>query len=90
MILERAGLPPVTRKISATMAWHAGSFLETAWKLLRRRSDPPMTRFVAAQLSGSHSYSIAAAQRDFGYRPLVTTEEGLRRMQPDLDWLRAV
>ncbi len=90
LILERAGLPPVTRKISATLAWHAGSILETAWKLLRRRGDPPMTRFVAAQLSGSHSYSIAAAQRDFGYRPLVTTEEGLRRMQPDLDALRAI
>ncbi|MCA9009791.1 MAG: NAD-dependent epimerase/dehydratase family protein [Planctomycetaceae bacterium] len=89
LILERAGLPPVTKKISATMAWYAGSFLETAWKLLRRRGDPPMTRFVAAQLSGSHSYSIAAAQRDFGYHPLVTTEEGLRRMQPDLDALTA-
>ncbi len=25
LILERAGLPPVTQKISATMAWHAGS-----------------------------------------------------------------
>ena len=90
LILERAGLPPVTQQISATMAWHVGYILETAWKLLRRRGDPPMTRFVAAQLSGSHSYSIAAAQRDFGYRPLVTIEEGLRRMQPDLDALQAV
>ena len=85
LILARAGLPPVTRKISSTMAWYVGSVLETAWELLGRKHDPPMTRFVAAQLSGSHSYSIAAAQRDFGYRPLVTVEEGLRRMQPDLD-----
>ena len=85
LILARAGLPPVTRRISATMAWTVGSVLETAWQLCGRKHDPPMTRFVAAQLSGSHSYSIAAAQRDFGYRPLVTVEEGLRRMQPDLD-----
>lgn len=85
LVLERAGLPPVTQRISATMAWHLGSVLETAWTLLRRKHDPPMTRFVAAQLSGSHSYSIAAAQRDFGYRPLVSVHEGLRRMQPDLE-----
>ncbi|MEI6541308.1 MAG: hypothetical protein WCO86_17540 [Planctomycetota bacterium] len=44
-----------------------------------------MTRFVAAQLSGSHSYSILAAQRDFGYKPSVTVEEGLRRTLRDLD-----
>jgi len=85
LILERAGVPPVTRRISAGLAWHIGSILETAWTLLGRTHDPPMTRFVAAQLSGSHSYSIAAAQRDFGYEPLVSVNEGLRRMQPDLD-----
>ena len=85
LILTRAGLPPVTQRISATMAWYVGSVLETAWKVSGRKYDPPMTRFLAAQLSISHSYSIAAAQRDFGYRPLVSVNEGLRRMQPALD-----
>ena len=85
LILKCAGLPPVTRRISASVAWNAGAVLETAWKVFGRKHEPPMTRFVAAQLSGSHSYSILAAQRDFGYQPLVTVEEGLRRMQPDLD-----
>lgn len=85
LILTRVGLPPVTRRISSTMAWYAGSMLEIAWKFLRLKHDPPMTRFVAAQLSGSHSYSIMAAQRDFGYKPSVTVEEGLRRMLRDLE-----
>ena len=85
LILARAGLPPVTQRISATMAWYVGSVLEAAWKVSGRKHDPPMTRFVAAQLSVSHSYSIAAAQRDFGYKPLVSVNEGLRRMQPDLE-----
>lgn len=87
LVLARAGLPPVTRHISAAMAWNIGAALETAWKVFGRKHEPPMTRFVAAQLSGSHSYSILAAHRDFGYKPLVTVEEGLRRMQPDLDKL---
>jgi hypothetical protein len=43
-----------------------------------------MTRFLAAQLSSSHSYRIDKAQRDFGYSPIVTVEEGLRRLEPEL------
>jgi len=87
-VLDHAGLPPVTQRISATTAWYVGAILETAWKVFKRSGEPPMTRFVAAQLSGSHSYSVMAAQRDFGYKPLVSVEEGLRRMQPDPDAIK--
>jgi len=87
-VLDHAGLPPVTQRISATTAWYVGAILETAWKVFKRSGEPPMTRFVAAQLSGSHSYSVMAAQRDFGYKPLVSVEEGMRRMQPDLDAIK--
>jgi hypothetical protein len=43
-----------------------------------------MTRFVAAQLAGSHSYSIRAAQRDFNYQPLVSPATGLQKLQSEL------
>lgn len=85
LLLNRAGLPAVERRISARAAWAAGTTLEALWTLLRLKSDPPMTRFVAAQLAGSHAYSIAAAIRDFGYCTHVTMDEGLNRLQPDLD-----
>ncbi len=88
LVLDRAGLPPATQRISATTAWYVGAMLETAWKVFKRSGEPPMTRFVAAQLSGSHSYSVMAAQRDFGYKPLVSVEEGLRRMEPLLDAIK--
>lgn len=87
LILQRTGLPPVSRSISKSAATRIGGLMEIIWRLLRRKGEPPMTRFVAAQLAGSHSYSIAAAQQDFGYRPLFTVEEGLQRLQPDLDRL---
>jgi nucleoside-diphosphate-sugar epimerase len=87
LLLMRAGLLPVEKTVSAASARRLGAILETLWRLFRFKGEPPMTRFVAAQLSGSHSYRITAAERDFGYRPLVTVEEGLRRMQPDLDRL---
>ena len=87
LLLQRSGLPPVTQRISANAAWRLGTVLEGVWTLLRLGGEPPMTRFVASQLAGSHSYSIEAAARDFGYRPTVSIAEGLRRIQPDLDAL---
>ena len=83
-LLGIAGLPPVKKRISARAAHAIGSGMELVYRALHIQSEPRMTRFLAAQLSQSHSYRIAAAQRDFGYRPLVTVEEGLRRIEPEL------
>lgn len=86
-LLTRAGLPPVRRTISMSAAYAAGAVLEGVWSILRLPSEPPMTRFLAAQLGGSHWYRVDKAQRDFGYAPVVTVEEGLERLQPDLERL---
>ena len=84
-ILALADLPPVSKSISYSAAWRIGSMLETAYRLLRIKSEPPMTRFVAAQLATSHWFDISAAKRDFGYEPRVSTEEGMQRLG---EWLR--
>ena len=39
------------------------------YRVLRLRGEPPMTRFLAAQLGTSHYFDITAARRDFGYSP---------------------
>jgi nucleoside-diphosphate-sugar epimerase len=73
-LLARFDLAPVTRSLSLRSAYALGATLETLWKLSARRSEPPLTRFVALQLGRSHSYNMAPARRDFGYRELVSTE----------------
>ena len=83
-ILTRAGLPPVARSISARNAWRIGALLERIYGLLRISSEPPMTRFVASQLSQSHYYDITAARNDFGFAPFISIDEGMQRMQEDL------
>ncbi len=83
-LLQLAGLKPVRRSISAQTATRIGGVLESIYSALKLQSEPPMTRFLASQLSSSHSYRIDAARRDFGYEPLVTVEEGLRRLEPEL------
>jgi len=79
-VLAEAGLPPVTKRVSAWKARLAGRVLEWVYWLFRLAGEPPMTRFVAVQMSTAHWYDISAARRDLGYEPKVSVEEGLRRL----------
>jgi hypothetical protein len=79
-LFERAGMAPIATRVSLPLAWAAGAACELAWRLARRRTEPPMTRFLALQLGTSHSYSIAALERDLGYRERVTTAEATERL----------
>ncbi len=82
-LLKAAGAPQVHKTIPFRAAYAIGAICETAWPLLRLSGEPPMTRFLAEQLSTTHWYSMAPAQRDFGYVPQVSIEEGLRRLRAD-------
>lgn len=79
-ILSLAGVAPIRRSISLAAAWRLGALLETCYRVARVRSEPPMTRFIAAQLGLSHYFDISRARADFGYDPQVDTEEGMRRL----------
>ncbi|HXT57175.1 MAG TPA: NAD-dependent epimerase/dehydratase family protein [Pirellulales bacterium] len=73
-------LPPVEKSISTSAAWAIGAVLETLWTATRRQSEPRMTRFLASQLGRSHYFNIERARRDFGYKPRISTAEGMRRL----------
>jgi nucleoside-diphosphate-sugar epimerase len=80
-IVTAAGLPPVTSTVSPGLARVVGGVLETAWSLFGRTDEPPMTRFVATQLSTEHWYDISAIKRDLGYAPAVSSAEGFERLR---------
>jgi nucleoside-diphosphate-sugar epimerase len=84
-LLEALGLPPVRRRVSRGVASKAGAAMESLWRTLRLRGEPPMTRFVAAQLGTSHYYDLSAARRDLGYRLLVSDAEAWART---VEWLK--
>ena len=79
-ILALADLPPVKKSISYQAAWRLGAALEKVYGWLRLQSEPPMTRFLAAQLATSHWFDISAARRDFAYDPQISTAEGMQRL----------
>jgi len=73
------GLPPIQRSVSAGFAKFVGGVLEWVWRTFNRPGEPPMTRFVAAEMATSHWYDLTGARTDFGYAPLVGPEDGLER-----------
>lgn len=73
------GVEPVRKSVSFRKARLAGEIMEAIYGLLCIEREPLMTRFLAEQLAHSHWFSLAAARRDLGYRPRVTTGEGLKR-----------
>jgi 2-alkyl-3-oxoalkanoate reductase len=83
-LLALAGLPPVRRSVSLAVAWGMGAALEGAYALLRKQSEPPMTRFLAAQLGQSHYFNIERARREIGYQPRISISEGMRRLAGSL------
>ena len=83
-ILALAGQSPITRSISAGTAYRVGSAMESVFRLLRLPGEPPMTRFLALQLSQSHTYSVAKAEQDFGYAPAIDYNTAMQRLAADL------
>jgi nucleoside-diphosphate-sugar epimerase len=84
-ILALVDLKPVRKTVSYEAALRIGAVCELVYRALQLKSEPPMTRFLAAQLARSHWFDIGAARRDFGYSPRVPTAEGMQRLG---QWLR--
>lgn len=83
-ILAAAGLPPVDKTVSENLAYTIGFVLEKLYGLLNIKTEPVMTRFVARQLSTAHWFDLTAAKQELGYRPVVSIDEGLRRLRASL------
>lgn len=79
-LFEQHGVSTISKSVSLPVAYWLGAFLEVLYTIKRTKSEPPMTRFLAEQLGKSHYFSIAGAEEDLGYRPLVSTEEGMKRL----------
>ena len=84
-ILETAGIPVPQRSISYRSAYCLGGALEAAYGLLRIKKEPPMTRFVAAQLALDHYFSIDKARDLLDYDPQVDYDTEFDRCT---EWLQ--
>jgi 2-alkyl-3-oxoalkanoate reductase len=86
-ILTTAGVAVPKTSISYPAAYRIGAVLEGLYWLTRRQSEPPMTRFVAAQLALDHYFSIDKAKQLLGYSPAINVDNEFQRCEP---WLKGL
>jgi len=79
-ITEATGAPAPTRAVPRQAARLGGSLLERVWDRQGRTDDPPMTSFVAEQLSTAHWFDQRETRSALGWEPKVSLAEGFHRL----------
>lgn len=80
-ILKAAGVSSVERTIPPRLGYFAGWICEGLFRVMPSLGEPPITRFLAEQMSTAHWFDISAARQYLDYRPVVETSEGFRRLR---------
>jgi nucleoside-diphosphate-sugar epimerase len=75
-----------SRHIPYRAAVMLGAGLETAWRVSRRQTAPPLMRYGVQLLGGENCFSIAHARNDFGFLPNVTMAQGVKH---SVEWYRS-
>ncbi|MBD7994459.1 NAD-dependent epimerase/dehydratase family protein [Arthrobacter sp. Sa2CUA1] len=83
-ICAAGGVRPPAFSVPGWLARGAGSVIEKAWLAAGARGlvhdEPPMTRFLAEQLSTSHWFDQRHTREVLDWTPEVSIDEGMRRL----------
>jgi nucleoside-diphosphate-sugar epimerase len=74
-ILVAAGAPTSFRRVPTTIATAVGAVVDVAWERLERDDDPPITRFLAEQLSTAHWFDQRETRTALQWSPRVGLDE---------------
>lgn len=74
------GVPAPSRSLPACLAVGLGLALEKIWALRGTDEIPPMTSFLAEQLSTSHWFDQSLTQQLLDWTPAVSLEEGYTKL----------
>jgi nucleoside-diphosphate-sugar epimerase len=75
-----AGVATPRWSVPAGVARTAGSLIEAVWRVRPGVDEPPMTRFLAEQLSTAHWFDQRRTRADLQWTPAVSLDEGFRRL----------
>jgi nucleoside-diphosphate-sugar epimerase len=69
------------KSVPPAVASAAARIAETLWRRLRRPGNPPLTRFQVWVSSQECTIDISRAERELGYRPVKSREDGLAELR---------
>jgi nucleoside-diphosphate-sugar epimerase len=81
-LLATQGMEIPDKSVPPAVARAAAAAAERVWRLLRRPGSPPLTRFAVWVSSQECTIDISRAERELGYRPVISREEGLAELRP--------
>ncbi|MGG7308400.1 NAD-dependent epimerase/dehydratase family protein [Curtobacterium sp. AB451] len=79
-ICAASGVPAPRLHVPAGVARVAGSLVGALWRVRPGQDEPPMTRFLAEQLSTAHWFDQRRTRQDLRWTPAVSIDEGLERL----------
>lgn len=83
-ICRAGGVAPPRRRVSGFLARGAGGVIERFWTAAGRHGlvhdEPPMTRFLAEQLSTAHWFDQRHTREVLNWAPTVSIDAGLARL----------
>ncbi|WP_299165649.1 NAD(P)-dependent oxidoreductase [uncultured Arthrobacter sp.] len=74
------GVPEPRKSVPGWLGRTAGSAVETLWRRSRADSEPPMTRFLAEQLSTAHWFDQRRTRALLDWKPGVSLDDGFARL----------
>lgn len=86
LVAKTMGVSPKFMSLPSPLAKAFSTVLEGAYKLVKSKKPPFVTRFSTYQNCADYHFSIEKAGRFFGYHPKTSLEEGVRNT---VDWFRS-
>jgi nucleoside-diphosphate-sugar epimerase len=80
-LLRTRAIDPPRASAPLPVAWVMASVMEWIWRAFSRQGEPPITRQMLRLIGEPFTLDIGKAQRELGYRPVVSREQGLKAMQ---------
>ncbi|MPV38694.1 NAD-dependent epimerase/dehydratase family protein [Georgenia subflava] len=75
-----AGVAPPRWSVPGALARGAGAVIEKVWAIRPGTDEPPMTRFLAEQMSTAHWFDLRRTREALGWAPTVSLDEGFARL----------
>jgi nucleoside-diphosphate-sugar epimerase len=79
-LLATRGVQAADKSVPFGVAWLLAGIMGSAWRLLRLKGEPPITRQMLQLIGKPFTVRIDKARRELGYLPRVSRQQGLAEM----------
>jgi len=86
-IAETLERPPATLHLPYYAVYLAAIVMELIWKILKKETRPLLTTYTVKNLGSRFRFSIEKAERELGWTPAISYEEGFART---MAWLKTL